>query len=329
MIAVSAAVVALGMATWVGSSRQPLQTRTGSPALDLPMADDELPPPDQAMLSVPRDDTNESSSYAQVRRSLNAGRLPPREAVRIGEMVNHFSYRATEPPPNSRAQVSVQLEIAAAPWQPEHRLVRIHLKGRERRGHATAAAGAQNLTVALNFNSSLVAAYRAIGRDPAPTEPPTSPTPEAREISAADATTELYEIIPAGSPVPSNAIFNVGWRRPEAAVDGVGQSDDLLTVTGELGAASRAKTWPREHFTLKDDGRRFEAAGPDFKFAAAVAAFGMMLRDWPEGKSLSPALIVAWSQAGRGDDPGAQRAEFTELVRRAQVVLAAAKTGSS
>ena len=74
----------------------------------------------------------DTASYANIRRFLNQGRMPPKDAVRIEEMINYFSY--DYPAPAEDAPFSVHTEIAACPWNPEHRLIRIGLKGREMSG---------------------------------------------------------------------------------------------------------------------------------------------------------------------------------------------------
>jgi Ca-activated chloride channel family protein len=71
----------------------------------------------------------DTASYANVRRFLNDGRMPPRGAVRIEELINYFHY--DYPQPRGDAPFSANIEIAGCPWNPEHRLVRIGLKGRE------------------------------------------------------------------------------------------------------------------------------------------------------------------------------------------------------
>jgi Ca-activated chloride channel family protein len=71
----------------------------------------------------------DTASYSNVRRFLENGKLPPANSVRIEEMVNYFTY--DYPQPEGDAPFSVNLEVAACPWQPEHRLVRVGLKGRE------------------------------------------------------------------------------------------------------------------------------------------------------------------------------------------------------
>jgi Ca-activated chloride channel homolog len=70
----------------------------------------------------------DTASYANVRRFLNGGSLPPADAVRIEELVNYF--RFDYPRPTSSAPFSVSTEVAACPWNPAHRLALIGLQAR-------------------------------------------------------------------------------------------------------------------------------------------------------------------------------------------------------
>ena len=71
----------------------------------------------------------DTASYALVRRHLlNQKVLPPPGAVRIEELVNYFDY--TYPEPSGGRPFSVQTDVASAPWAPEHRLLRIGIKGK-------------------------------------------------------------------------------------------------------------------------------------------------------------------------------------------------------
>ncbi|HEU0013896.1 MAG TPA: von Willebrand factor type A domain-containing protein [Longimicrobium sp.] len=63
------------------------------------------------------------ASYSNVRRFLLSGRRPPRDAVRIEEMINYFPY--DYPEPRGPHPVSVTTEVADAPWRAGHKLVRI------------------------------------------------------------------------------------------------------------------------------------------------------------------------------------------------------------
>jgi Ca-activated chloride channel family protein len=70
----------------------------------------------------------DTASWANVRRFLGEGRLPPADAVRIEEMLNYFSFEYPEP--EGDAPFAVSTAVAACPWQPRHRLLSIGLQGR-------------------------------------------------------------------------------------------------------------------------------------------------------------------------------------------------------
>jgi Ca-activated chloride channel family protein len=68
------------------------------------------------------------ASYANVRRFLREGKAPPRDAVRIEELVNYFPYEYAEP--HGQAPVALNAEVGPAPWRTLHRLVRIGLQAK-------------------------------------------------------------------------------------------------------------------------------------------------------------------------------------------------------
>lgn len=71
----------------------------------------------------------DTASYANVRRYLNDGMLPPKDAVRIEELVNYFEY--DYPTPVGDVPFSVTTEVANAPWNKQHRIVSIGLQGKK------------------------------------------------------------------------------------------------------------------------------------------------------------------------------------------------------
>ena len=76
----------------------------------------------------------DTASYANVRRFLNQGQLPPADAVRIEELINYFPYSDAPPEQSLEAggdPFAVHMAQTFAPWAPEHRLMRIALKGYE------------------------------------------------------------------------------------------------------------------------------------------------------------------------------------------------------
>lgn len=68
------------------------------------------------------------ASYANIRRMLSEGQLPPKEAVRIEEMVNYFRYQY--PAPENQDAFSIHSEISTCPWNTKHRLLQIGVQGR-------------------------------------------------------------------------------------------------------------------------------------------------------------------------------------------------------
>ncbi len=72
----------------------------------------------------------DTGAYANVRRMLNDGYLPPQDAVRIEEMINYFSYDYAAPR-SSDVPFSINMEIATTPWNPDTHLLQVGLKGFE------------------------------------------------------------------------------------------------------------------------------------------------------------------------------------------------------
>ncbi len=72
----------------------------------------------------------DSGSYANVRRLLNRGALPPGDAVRVEEMINYFSYNYSVPS-DTDTPFSITTELATSPWNEKTHLLHIGLKGYE------------------------------------------------------------------------------------------------------------------------------------------------------------------------------------------------------
>ncbi|MDQ1592096.1 MAG: Ca-activated chloride channel [Pyrinomonadaceae bacterium] len=70
----------------------------------------------------------DTASYSNTRRFLRDGQLPPKDAVRIEELINYFSY--DYPQPAGDAPFSINAEVSACPWNAKHRLVHIGLQGK-------------------------------------------------------------------------------------------------------------------------------------------------------------------------------------------------------
>lgn len=68
------------------------------------------------------------ASYSNLRRFIQNGQRPPKDAVRIEELINYFTYELPEP--GARDPLRITTESMAAPWQPRHQLLRIALQAR-------------------------------------------------------------------------------------------------------------------------------------------------------------------------------------------------------
>ena len=73
-------------------------------------------------------------------------------------------------------------------------------------------------------------------------------------------------------------------------------------------------------FPFKDAGRSFAQSTRDFRFAAAVAGYGMLLRDSPHKGGANWALVHEVATEGKGEDRDGYRAEFVGLVEKARAL---------
>src|ERR1041385_7633542 len=90
------------------------------------------------------------ASYSNVRRYLRDGQRPPRDAVRIEEMINYFTY--DYPEPAGGQPFSVTTEVARAPWNEKNRLLLIGLQGRHMK---TADLPPNNLVFLIDVSGSM------------------------------------------------------------------------------------------------------------------------------------------------------------------------------
>jgi Ca-activated chloride channel family protein len=193
---------------------------------------------------------------------------------------------------------------------------------------------AKDVKIQIEFNPREIASYRLLGYENRvlAAKDFNDDKKDAGEIGAGHTVTALYELVrvgtkqaaappPAGEPLKYQGSGAVG-----NALRGVPGSDKLTdaAASGELltlklrykepdGVESRMIEFP-----LKDRGGAFNAASKDLQFAAAVASFGMLLRGSEHKGTGSLAAVSEIAGGSLGDDPGGYRAEFVDLVRRAQ-----------
>ena len=71
----------------------------------------------------------DAASYSNMRRFINNGQLPPKDAVRIEEMINYFNYEYENP--TGKDPFSINTEVARAPWNENHLIAQIGLQGKK------------------------------------------------------------------------------------------------------------------------------------------------------------------------------------------------------
>jgi len=178
---------------------------------------------------------------------------------------------------------------------------------------ATLETIAKDVKIQVEFNPARVAAWRLVGYEnrQLAARDFTDDRKDAGEIGAGHTVTALYEITPIGAEAA--AVDPLRYQAPvERTTGGTGE---LLTVKLRYKAPASDLS---ELFTLPftDDGASFEDAAPDFRFAAAVAAFGMCLRDSQRGH-VNLDDVYAWAGRALGEDPHGDRREFLRLVELA------------
>src|SRR5262249_53224127 len=235
-------------------------------------------------------------TYANVRQYLNRNQFPPRDAVRIEDLINHFTY--SYPRPSNNAAIGATIEAASAPWNPQHRLVRIGIK-------AAANVIANDVQLQVEFNPAIVGSYRLIGYENRSLR--NGNTKDARKdagtLKADQSVTGLYEIV---------------LKSLQAAAPKNTSNETLtLKINYKDPVASNSKHLA---FPFIDRAQTFERAGADCRSAAAVASFGMILRDSPYKGSatLDSTLVIA--KDSKGADRNGYRREFIQLVERARRV---------
>ena len=92
----------------------------------------------------------DAASYSNIRRMINQHQLPLRDAVRIEEMINYFTYQY--PQPKNEDPFSVNTEISPCPWNQQHQLVLIGLQGKK---IDVEKLPASNLTFLIDVSGSM------------------------------------------------------------------------------------------------------------------------------------------------------------------------------
>lgn len=180
---------------------------------------------------------------------------------------------------------------------------------------------AKDVKIQVEFNPAKVAAYRLIGYENRMlrAEDFNDDKKDAGEIGAGHAVTALYELVPAGQAGSEPGVDPLKYQQTPATpapVTAAPAGNEVFTLKIRYKQPDGDVSSKLE-FPTADDGASFAQADPDFKFAAAVAEFGMLLRHSQYAGNATFAGILELAETGRGSDPHGYRAEFINLVRTA------------
>ncbi len=191
--------------------------------------------------------------------------------------------------------------------------------------NGTLATIAEDVEVQVGFNPARVTSYRLIGYENRlrRRENSSSDTTGTGEIGAGYSVTALYEVVPAGLEVDATAAseaLDYPDANPMSAATKPGpKGGELLTVKLRHKQPGGAATVTTEH-SLETEVVDWSQAPADFRFAGAVAQFGMILRDSPHRGNGTLAGVLKTAEGAKGDDPSGYRAGFVDLVRQAQAL---------
>jgi Ca-activated chloride channel family protein len=185
---------------------------------------------------------------------------------------------------------------------------------------------AKDVKIQVEFNPAKVAGYRLIGYENRvmAAEDFNNDKKDAGEIGAGHTITALYEVVPVGKRVDATQVDDLKYAAKAEADkseeakgddDKEDERDELLTLKIRYKEPDGDKSTKLE-IPISDNGQSFAKSTEDFKFASAVASFGMLLRDSRYKGNATYAAVAEIAQSASERDPHGYRKEFVEMVRR-------------
>ena len=175
---------------------------------------------------------------------------------------------------------------------------------------------AKDVKLQVEFNPATVSGYRLIGYENRllADEDFNDDTKDAGELGAGHTVTALYEVVPAGVGMPRPSVDPLRYQEQQPAENDAPPpsrfEDELMFVKIRYKDPDGDRSKLLEHAVMDRTG----TPSADLRFAAAVAGFGMLLRDSEHAGTLTLDDVVSLAEAGRGDDPRGYRGEFIRLV---------------
>lgn len=190
-------------------------------------------------------------------------------------------------------------------------------------------AVADDVQVEVRFNPERVDRWRLIGQEtressqmPVEAQARSSGRQGAR-IETGDSVTALYEIVPVRASDPSSPVSRNAAEADASSKGAAGASADLLSLEVSYRSPAQNGLPGKLQVGVPDVSRGADAATADYKFAAAVVGYGLLLRNSPFKGDLTWDKVLELAEEGQGPDREGYRAEFLQLVRKAAALHAA------
>ncbi|HXD88877.1 MAG TPA: VWA domain-containing protein [Urbifossiella sp.] len=183
------------------------------------------------------------------------------------------------------------------------------------------ACVAKDVKFQVEFNPKKVIAYRLLGYENRllKDEDFKDDAKDAADLGSGHQVTVLYEIVPIGVAIDLPGVDPLKYQ--QAKEPAAGGSDEWLTVKMRYKHPEEEKSLELVKPLMGNVKAR--ELSDDFRFAAAVASFGMLLRESPYKGSSNYDDVIRDSSAALGSDPQGHRKQFVELVRKARQLAGA------
>ncbi len=181
---------------------------------------------------------------------------------------------------------------------------------------------AKDVKLQIEFNPAKVQAYRLLGYEDRllNKEDFNNDKKDAGDMGSGHTVTALYEIVPAGTKDDefSGDVDPLKYQKTGPVVPNAG-SGEMLTIKFRY-KENNSTASKMSLVTVKDNPLKIDSTSVDFRFAAAVAEFGMLLRNSPYKQQSSMGQVISLAKAAQGEDKGGYRTEFVRLVQAAKLL---------
>jgi Ca-activated chloride channel family protein len=175
---------------------------------------------------------------------------------------------------------------------------------------------AKDVKLQVEFNPAYVQAYRLVGYENRKLndEDFNNDRKDAGDLGSGHTVTALYEVIPVGTKSTFYSVDDLKYQAEKSVTTQNNNSQEWLTLKLRYKKPDENTSKLMLH-TLVDKNTKLTHTSNDFRWAASVAAFGMLLRDSPYIGDWSYAQVTQLAEGSRGDDRQGYRSEFINLLK--------------